>query len=115
MTHLNVPGSLSKAVEAEFVSDLGSVHGIGQILLVGEDKEERITELILVQHPLQFLTSLGNTLSIVGIDNKNDTLGVLEVCSVMRKATRISGGGRVLTYNASRGGESYLDLRHPIR
>jgi len=92
MAHLNVPSSLSEAVEAEFVSDLGSVHGVGQILLVGEDEEESITELILVQHPLQLLTSLGNTLSIVRIDNKDDTLGVLEVCSVMRNATRTSGG-----------------------
>jgi len=117
MTHLNVPSSLSEAVEAELISDLGSVHGVRQILLVGEDEEESITKLILIQHPLQLLASLRNTLSIIGVDNENDTLGVLEVCrkeGVRRKATIISGG-RVPTYNASRGGESYLDLRHPTR
>ena len=94
MTHLNVPGSLSEAVEAELISDLSSIHGVGQILLVGEDKEKSITELILVQHPLQLLASLRNTLSIIGVDHEDDTLGILEVCrrtSFMRKASIISG------------------------
>jgi hypothetical protein len=94
MTHLNVPSSLPEAVEAELISDLGSIHGIRQILLVGEDEEESIAKLILIQHPLQLLASLRNTLSIIGVHNENDTLGVLEVCreeGLRRKATIISG------------------------
>jgi len=94
MTYLDVPGSLSEAVEAELIGDLGSIHGIGQILLVGEDEEESITKLILIQHPLQLLASLRNTLSIIGVHNEDDTLGVLEVCrkeSMRRKATNIRG------------------------
>jgi hypothetical protein len=79
MAHLNIPSSLSEAVEAELIGNLSSVHGVGQILLVGEDKEESITELIFVQHPLQLLASLRNTLSIIRIDYEDDTLGVLEV------------------------------------
>lgn len=55
-----------------------------QILLVGEDQKERIPKLILVQHSLQFLTSLDNTVTIVAVDDENDTLGVLEVMSPQR-------------------------------
>jgi hypothetical protein len=50
-----------------------------QILLVGEDKEKRITEFILVQHALQFFPGFDDTVAIVAVDDENDTLGVLEV------------------------------------
>lgn len=43
LTYLDIPGSLPEAVEAELVGDFGSVHGIGQVLLVGKDKEKGIT------------------------------------------------------------------------
>jgi len=66
-------------METKLVGDFGSVHGIGEILLVCEDEKEGISELVLVQHSLKFFASLGYTLSIVGIDDENDTLGVLEV------------------------------------
>jgi hypothetical protein len=52
-----------------------------QILLVGEDQEKGISQFILVEHALQFLASLDYTITIVGINNENDTLGVLEVMS----------------------------------
>ncbi len=51
----------------------------GQILLVGKHQEQRVPELILVQHALQLLTCLNNTVAIVAIDHEDDTLGVLEV------------------------------------
>ena len=51
----------------------------GQILLVGEDKEKSIPQLVLVQHPLELLTGLNNTIAIVAVDDEDDTLGVLEV------------------------------------
>lgn len=51
----------------------------GQILLVGKDEQKRISEFILVQHSLELLAGLADTLSVVGIDHENDTLGVLEV------------------------------------
>lgn len=81
---LDVPGALSQAVEAELVCDLGSVHGIGKILLVGEDEEDGISEFILVQHALKLLTSLDDTVAIVAIDDEDDTLGVLEVVPPQR-------------------------------
>ena len=68
-------------MQAKLVGDLGGVHGVGQILLVGEDEEESVTELVLVEHALELLTGLDNTVAIVGVDDENDTLGVLEVMS----------------------------------
>lgn len=73
-------------METELVSDLSSVHGVGQILLVGEDEEEGVPKFVLVQHALQLLTCLGYTLPIVGVDDENDTLGVLEVCMMQFRA-----------------------------
>jgi hypothetical protein len=55
------------------------VSAYGQILLVREDKEHSIPKLVLVQHSLELLTGLNDTVAIVGVDNKDDTLGVLEV------------------------------------
>lgn len=81
---LDVPGALSQAVQAELVGDLGSVHGVRKILLVGEDQEESISQLVLVEHALQLLTSLDNTVTIVAVDDEDDTLGVLEVMSPQR-------------------------------
>ena len=68
-------------MQAELVGDLGCVHGVGQILLVGEDEQKGITELILVEHPLQLLACLRDTFPIVRVDDENDTLRVLEVCA----------------------------------
>jgi hypothetical protein len=78
------PGALPQGVQAKLVGDLSSVHGVGQILLVGEDEEESIAELVLVEHTLELLTGLDNTVAIVGVDDEDDTLGVLEVMSPER-------------------------------
>lgn len=56
----------------------------GKILLVGKDQEDGIPELILVEHALKLLTSLNDTVTIVGVDNEDDTLGVLEVVPPQR-------------------------------
>lgn len=53
-------------------------------MLVGEDKQKGIPQLVLVQHALQLLTSLDDTVTIVGVDDEDDTLGVLEVMSPER-------------------------------
>ena len=52
-----------------------------KILLVGKDQEESVSQLVLVEHALQLLTSLDNTVTIVAVDDEDDTLGVLEVMS----------------------------------
>ncbi len=98
------PAAMSQAVEAELVGDFGSVHGVlwaqklvqvverplcdlarnrtyGKILLVGKDQEDGVAELILVEHALEFLASLDDTVTIVAVDDEDDSLGVLEVVS----------------------------------
>lgn len=67
-------------MEAELVGDLRASHRVGQILLVGEDQEEGVPELVLIQHPLEFLAGFGHTVPIVGVDDEDDALSVLEVC-----------------------------------
>ena len=84
-TDLDEPRPLPEAVETELVGDLSSVHGVGEILLVSENKQEGITELILVEHPLELLTGLRDTFPIVGVDDEDDTLGVLEVCDAEKE------------------------------
>ena len=67
-------------METELVGDLGRVHGVGEILLVGKDKQEGITQLVLVEHAVELLARLRYTLAIVRVNNENDALRVLEVC-----------------------------------
>lgn len=50
-------------------------------MLVSENKEKSITELIFIQHALQLFAGLDNTVTVVAVDNKDDTLSVLEVMS----------------------------------
>lgn len=91
-THLDEPRPLPEAVETQLVRDFSSVHSVGKILLVGEDKQESVAELVLVEHPLELLTSLRNTFPIVGVDNEDDALRVLEVC-VAGDRVRYGAGG----------------------
>ena len=86
-TYLNEPSSLPEAVETELVGDFSGVHGVREILLVGEDEEVGVAELILIEHALELLTSLGHTLAIVGVDDEDDALCILEVC---RAGQRVS-------------------------
>jgi hypothetical protein len=53
-------------------------------LLVGENKEEGISKLILVEHALQLFPSLDNSVTIVAVNDEDDTLGILEVMSPQR-------------------------------
>ncbi len=101
------PSALSQAVEAKLVCDLGGIHGVlrksypvsdssktaskemredayGKILLVSEDEEDSVPQLVLVEHALELLPGLDNTIAIVAIDDEDDTLGVLEVVSPER-------------------------------
>jgi hypothetical protein len=53
-------------------------------LLVGENEEKSIPKLVLVEHALQLFPSLDNSVTIVAINDKDDTLGILEVMSPQR-------------------------------
>lgn len=76
---LNEPVSLAERMESELVGNFSSVHGIGQILFVGENEQNGVTELVLSQHAMEFIAGLANTISVVAIDDKDDALSVLEV------------------------------------
>jgi len=76
---LDVPCPLPEAVQSELIGNLCGVHGVGQILLVGEHEEKCITEFVLIEHALELLAGLGHTLTIVRVNNEDDALGVLEV------------------------------------
>ena len=70
---------------SRFVSfAISLVAAYGQILFVGEDQEHSVPQLILVQHSLELLTCLHNTIAIVAVNDEDDTLGVLEVMPPQR-------------------------------
>jgi hypothetical protein len=71
-------------VETELVSDFRHRHGVGQILLVGEHQQSGIAKLILAQHLLELLVGLADTITIVGIDDEDQALSVLEVVAPQR-------------------------------
>jgi hypothetical protein len=45
-----LPVALAQGVETKFISDLSSIHSIGQILLVSKNEQDSIAQLILQQH-----------------------------------------------------------------
>jgi len=55
-----------------------------KILFVGENQEQSIPQFIFIQHALQFLTSLNDTVTVIAVDDEDDTLGVLEVMPPQR-------------------------------
>jgi len=78
-SRLNEPITVPHLVQAELVSHFSSGHGLGQILLVGEDEEHSLLELILVEHAVKLLLGIISTIAIVGINDEDKTLGVLVV------------------------------------
>lgn len=92
-------------MQSKLIGNLGSIHSVlswetpvseiatrcvqgrethRQILLVGKDQEQSIPEFVLVQHPLELLTGLADTLPIVGVDDEDDSLGVLKIMAPER-------------------------------
>ena len=78
------PSALPQAVQTKLIRNLRRVHGIGQILLVCEHEQKCVPQLVLVEHALQLLAGLDHTITVVGVDDKDDTLCVLEVVSPER-------------------------------
>jgi hypothetical protein len=78
-------------VKTQLVSNLSSVHSVGKILFVCEYEKKGITEFVFIEHTLELLTSFGDTLTIVGIDYEDDSLGILEVCKVLVSRKRSLG------------------------
>lgn len=84
---LHVPLAVTDGVESKAFSDFVDTHSIGQILFVGKDEKNGVAEFIFCEHAVQFLTGavllsssgIVNTFAIIGINDKDDTLGVLVV------------------------------------
>jgi hypothetical protein len=91
-------------MKPQFIGDFGSVHGVGKILFVRENEKEGITELIFVEHALELLTGLGNTLTIIGINYEYDSLSILEVYTYKQSRTNATEivqclqSGRILSW-----------------
>lgn len=71
-------------MQTQLIRDLRRVHRIRQILLVREDEQKGVPELILIEHTLQLLAGLDDTVTVIGVDDEDDTLRVLEVVSPER-------------------------------
>ena len=64
LSHLNVPVPVPHVVEAQLVSDLSWVHGLGQVLLVGKHQQHRVSQLVLSQLKTEF-SQRGSRLGLV--------------------------------------------------
>lgn len=95
---LDEPVTLTKAVQAKLIRDLSRIHRVWQVLLVREDEQHRVAQLILVQHAVQFIARLADTVAIVGVHHEDHTLCVLEVVLPQRPdlvlATHVPHGER---------------------
>ena len=78
---LYIPPPVPEPVEAQLVGELRRVHGVREVLLVGEHQEHGVLELVLLEHVLELLVRLGDPLLVVGVDDEDEALGVLEVVS----------------------------------
>lgn len=76
---LDVPVALAQGVQAKLVGDLCCVHGVGQVLLIGEHEEDGVAQLVLIQHAVQLVAGLANAIAIIAIHHEDQALRVLEV------------------------------------
>jgi len=81
---LDIPVSVPQTVQSQLVSDFSSVHRVRQILFVGEDEQDRLTQLVLGQHPHQLVPRLADPFPVVTVHHEDEPLGVLEVMSPQR-------------------------------
>ena len=78
---LDLPGSIANGMEAKLIRDLGACECAWQVLLVGEDEEHGVAQLWLGEHLVELLAVVFNTLSIIGVDDEDEALGVVVVVS----------------------------------
>mmetsp|Transcript_2779 Transcript_2779/g.10083 ORF Transcript_2779/g.10083 Transcript_2779/m.10083 type:complete len:242 (+) Transcript_2779:67-792(+) len=81
---LNVPVALAERVKRQLVRDLRRVHRVREILLVGKHKQDGVAQLILVEHAVQLVPGLRDTVAVIAVHNENQALGVLEVVAPKR-------------------------------
>jgi len=84
-------------MQTKLVRDLSSVHGVRQVLLVGKDKQDGLTKLILIQHAVELIAGLANAITIVRVNNKYHALGVLVVVAPERADLVLTSCSRTAT------------------
>ena len=76
---LDVPLSVTEAVETKLVGHFSGTHGVRQVLLIREDEENGFAELVFVKHSVQLIAGGIDTITIVRVDHEDETLSVLIV------------------------------------
>jgi len=71
-------------MQPQLIRNLRRIHRIGQILLVRKHQQQRIPQLVLVEHALQLLARLDDAVAVVAVDDEDDALRVLEVVPPQR-------------------------------
>merc|ERR1719152_770302 len=78
-SRLDEPLAVAHVVQSKFISHLCSCHCVWQILFVCENKQDGVTHLVFVKHLGQFLASILNAVTIVAVNDEDQTLRVLVV------------------------------------
>ena len=78
---LDEPGAAADGVETKLVGDFRAGKCAWEILLVSEYKQHGVTKFLLSEHLVELLAILLNSLSIVRVDDIDETLGVSVVVS----------------------------------
>lgn len=99
---LNMPRALMTISQSELLDNFTSTHGLGQVLFVGQNEQDSVTKLVFIQHAIKFVTRNGNTVTIVAIDDKDNTLRVVVVVTP-------EGTNAVLTTNVPNSEASRLE------
>lgn len=68
----------------KLVGQLGGGHRVRQILFVRKHQQNRVSQLVLLEHTLQLFFSFDDSLPIIGIYDKDQTLRILEVVTPQR-------------------------------
>lgn len=69
---LDVPLAVLDIAQVQLFRNLANTHGIRKVLLVRIHKQHGITQLVLIEHPLQLISSIINAVTIIRINDKDD-------------------------------------------
>jgi hypothetical protein len=74
-----VPRARAQGGQAQLLCHIRRLHCLGQILLVGENEQDGLSELGLVEHAVQLLASVLGALAVVAVHDEDQALRVLVV------------------------------------